>query len=77
MTEAASSVPPIAAKTRASLEIVRDVESLRAKSKAWQRAGKTVGVVPTMGGLHDGHLTLVRRALEQNNHVIVTVFAAA
>ena len=40
----------------------------------WQRQGRRIGVVPTMGALHEGHLSLIRRAASQNDVVIVTVF---
>ena len=44
------------------METVRDPEALRARVNAWHAAGETVGLVPTMGGIHDGHLALVRAA---------------
>jgi pantoate--beta-alanine ligase len=39
-----------------------------------RRAGKTVGLVPTMGALHDGHTTLIRHAAAANDVVVVTIF---
>jgi pantoate--beta-alanine ligase len=74
MSEAVHNVSPLPAKRPGALRILRDVATLREATKAWRRAGKSVGVVPTMGGLHDGHLTLVRHALADNDHVVVTVF---
>lgn len=56
-------------------EIVRTIADLRARVTAWRhRDGARVGVVPTMGALHDGHLALVRRALEDCDRVVVTLF---
>ena len=54
--------------------IIRDLASLRAATKPWQRAGETIGVVPTMGALHDGHLSLVAAAKAACDRVIVTIF---
>ncbi|HEY4668711.1 MAG TPA: pantoate--beta-alanine ligase [Tepidiformaceae bacterium] len=43
--------------------------------RSWRRAeGGTVGLVPTMGYLHEGHLTLVRRAVEENRRTVVSIF---
>ncbi|MGB0798878.1 MAG: pantoate--beta-alanine ligase [Planktomarina sp.] len=47
---------------------------IRAQVANLRRAGKTIGLVPTMGFLHDGHLQLVRRAIETSDAVIVTIF---
>lgn len=43
--------------------------------RSWRRAeGGTVGLVPTMGYLHEGHLTLVRRAVDENRRTVVSIF---
>ncbi|WP_338550214.1 pantoate--beta-alanine ligase [Roseovarius phycicola] len=54
--------------------ILRDLPSLRAVTRDWHMAGETVGVVPTMGALHDGHLSLVAAAKKACDRVIVTIF---
>ena len=55
-------------------DIVRDLPGLRARVAAWRRDGEIVAVVPTMGALHEGHLSLVRRAAAEAGRVIVTIF---
>jgi pantoate--beta-alanine ligase len=57
-----------------SVPIVRTVAELRATVADWRRQGARVAVVPTMGALHEGHLSLVRAALEKSDRVIVTLF---
>src|SRR5690606_10599024 len=59
---------------RMSLSIVRSRAELRARVSAWRREGARIAVVPTMGALHEGHLSLVRAALERAQRVIVTLF---
>ncbi|MEM1075146.1 MAG: pantoate--beta-alanine ligase [Pseudomonadota bacterium] len=54
--------------------IRRTLETLRAVTGGWHRAGETIGVVPTMGALHDGHLSLVAAAKATCDRVIVTIF---
>lgn len=56
------------------MKIVRTVAELREVVAGWRKRGLVVGVVPTMGALHDGHLTLVDTALAQTDRVIVTLF---
>ncbi|NVJ92458.1 MAG: pantoate--beta-alanine ligase [Methylocystaceae bacterium] len=56
------------------LPIVRTVADLRAEVSQWRKDGLSVGLVPTMGALHEGHLTLVRTALETCDRVVVTLF---
>ncbi|MCW2307745.1 pantoate--beta-alanine ligase [Rhodobium gokarnense] len=57
-----------------SVAIVRTRAELRETVAGWRRAGHKVAVVPTMGALHEGHLSLVRAALERAERVIVTLF---
>lgn len=57
-----------------STPIVRTVTELRKTVAAWRRDGDRIAVVPTMGALHEGHLSLVRAALERADRVIVTLF---
>ncbi|MEM6759747.1 MAG: pantoate--beta-alanine ligase [Pseudomonadota bacterium] len=54
--------------------IVRTRAHLREMTRGWHMSGETIGVVPTMGALHDGHLSLVARAKSMANRVIVTIF---
>jgi pantoate--beta-alanine ligase len=58
----------------ASLPIARTVAALREQVSAWKRQGFTVGFVPTMGALHEGHLTLVREAGQRADRVVASVF---
>ncbi len=54
--------------------IVRSIEDLRARVNVWRLAGDTVGLVPTMGALHEGHLTLARRSRAECLRTIATLF---
>jgi pantoate--beta-alanine ligase len=52
----------------------RSVSELRARVAEWRKGGETVGLVPTMGALHEGHLALVRSAQADNRRCIATLF---
>lgn len=56
------------------MEIIRTVESLRRAVDNARANGKTIGLVPTMGALHNGHKSLVDRARAENDVVVVSVF---
>jgi pantoate--beta-alanine ligase len=56
------------------MQIITTVSELRAALLPLRRAGKSVGVVPTMGAFHEGHLTLMRQARAENDVVITTLF---
>ena len=55
-------------------QIIRTVAELRPLVRGWKAAGELVGVVPTMGALHDGHLSLARAGKRDCERVITTVF---
>ena len=57
-----------------TIETVRDVASLRARVREWRRRDESVGLIPTMGALHDGHLALVKAALSECDHAVATIF---
>lgn len=57
-----------------SAPIIRPLDRLRDMIRTWRSRGETIGVVPTMGALHEGHLSLVRAAKAECDRVIVTLF---
>lgn len=56
------------------MQTFADISALREQIKQYKRDGRRVAFVPTMGNLHEGHLTLVRKAREEGNVVVVSIF---
>ena len=54
--------------------LVKEIKELRTLIKSWKREGFTVGFVPTMGALHEGHESLIKKAVAENDKVVVSVF---
>lgn len=56
------------------MTIIPTIKEMKALVAQARSEGKTVGLVPTMGALHDGHASLIRRSVEENNITVVSVF---
>ncbi|MGI6747645.1 MAG: pantoate--beta-alanine ligase [Anaerovoracaceae bacterium] len=54
--------------------IAKTIKEVRENVKAWRAEGLKVGLVPTMGYLHEGHQSLIRRAVKENDRVVVSIF---
>jgi pantoate--beta-alanine ligase len=59
---------------REPLKTITTVGEMQAAADAWRRAGRTIGLVPTMGFFHEGHLTLMRQARQRADIVVVSLF---
>lgn len=55
-------------------QIITTIDEMRALVRSWRAAGQTVGLVPTMGYLHEGHQSLIERSAADNDRTVVSVF---
>ncbi len=63
-----------AAAVDSQMGVARTVKALRARIDGWRSSGLTVGLVPTMGALHDGHLTLIRQSNQHAARTVASIF---
>lgn len=63
-----------AAAVDSQMGVARTVKALRARVDGWRSAGLTIGLVPTMGALHEGHLSLIRRSNALAQRTIASIF---
>ena len=56
------------------MKIVKTVQEVRDIVNEWRKEGLTVGLVPTMGYLHEGHQSLIAKSVAQNDRTVVSIF---
>ena len=56
------------------IEVISDIGDVRRRMAEFRRSGLTIGLIPTMGALHDGHLSLIERARAESDRVVVSIF---
>ena len=56
------------------MKTVKTVDEVRAQVREWRKEGLSVGLVPTMGYLHEGHASLIKASVRDNDRTVVSVF---
>ena len=56
------------------MQVTKTIKETREQIREWKRAGYSIGLVPTMGFLHEGHASLIKKCREENDKVVVSVF---
>ena len=56
------------------MKVLKKIDEVKKLSNQWRKEGKTVGLVPTMDYLHEGHMSLIERCRKENDKVIVSIF---
>lgn len=56
------------------MQVTKTIKETREQIREWKKAGYSIGLVPTMGFLHEGHASLIKKCREENDKVVVSVF---
>ena len=56
------------------MKIIEDIDEMHHYAMQLRHEGRAIGFVPTMGALHEGHLSLMRQAREASEHLVVSIF---